>query len=79
MSYIPQSGIWDTVKQIGGSALDILKQQGAAEGASEAYKQQLAMQQAAMMQKQQGGLPSWALPVGLGVGALVLFMVLKKK
>jgi hypothetical protein len=74
MSYLPQAGVWDTIKKIGGGALDVVKEQSASEAQAEAYRQ-MAMQQAA---QQKLGMPPWLLPVGLGAGALVLFLALKK-
>jgi hypothetical protein len=74
MSYLPQAGVWDTIKKIGGGALDVVKEQSASEAQAEAYRQ-MAMQQA---MQQKSSMPPWLLPVGLGAGALVLFLALKK-
>jgi hypothetical protein len=79
MSYIPQSGIWDTIKSIGSGAASIIKSQGTEEGKAAAYQDMAQQQLAAQQRARGGGMPSWVLPLGIGAGALVLFMALKKK
>jgi hypothetical protein len=74
--YTAQSGFFDTL--LGGlktgakTALDIQLEAARQAGASEA---QIAAMQA--QQAQQGGTPSWVLPVAIGGGALVLILLLK--
>lgn len=70
-------GVWDTVKDIGSGAakgaLDFYGSAQQAKGREQAYKEQLAAQQA-----KGGGMPSWLLPAAIGGGVLLL-VILKKK
>lgn len=88
MSYFPQGdvdliarkgyagvdGLLDIGKGIAKGALDFYGDKARAEGAAQAYKEQLAMQQG-----RGGGMPGWVLPAAIVGGAVVLVLVLKKK
>lgn len=89
MNYIPSTafrsdlGSWtSTIKQIGGGALDLFKQQQQAKGQAAAALEIAKAQAAAAgggIRRAGGGLPGWAIPAGIGAAALVLILVLKKK
>lgn len=78
-NYISQDGLWDTIKKIGSGASDIVKSQATEEGRAAAYRDIAAQQIAQQPHNRAGGMPGWLLPVGIGAGVLVLFLVLKKK
>jgi hypothetical protein len=65
--------LWSGVKKAGGVGVDVLKQQGVAEGQAQAYQAQIAAQQAGPQ------TPKWLLPVGIAAGAVVLVLILRKK
>lgn len=64
--------IWSGVKKVGSAAEGAVESYGAAKGQAQAYQNQAAA-------AGQSKMPSWLLPVGIGAGALVLIMVLRKK
>lgn len=70
--YTATSGVWDFLKTAGKTALDIQIEAARQQGASEAQIAAIQAQAA-----QQGGTPSWLLPVALGGGAIVLILLLK--
>lgn len=65
-------GFWDSVKGAGSSALDAVNKFYQDKGAADYYKSQPAAATS-------GGMPDWLLPVGLGVGAIALVLILKKR
>ena len=74
-------GWTDTLKDFGKTALSTIQAHGEAKGSAAAYKAQaeaLAAQRAAAAAPS-GGMPKWLLPVGIGAGALVLILILKKR
>lgn len=74
-------GASDALKKIGGGALDVVRSQAQAKGEAAAMERAMAAQAAASGQRRGGGggLPSWAIPAGIGALALVAIMVMKKK
>lgn len=75
-AYNGLDGVWGSIKDIGSGAakgaLDFYGSTQQAKGREEAYKAQLAAQQA-----RGGGTPSWLLPAAIGGGVLLL-IALKK-
>ncbi len=74
---------WSDIKSgasgVVGGALDFYGQAQKTAGQAAAYEEIARAQAAAAAGRPAAGMPSWLLPVGLGAGALVLVLMMRRR